>query len=228
MRDSFSFTDYGRQVGMVARSLMFSMRGAAEISGRMHLLLLAMERDLARFNDPREACQIACGPGCGACCVVNVNVLFPEAVSIAWFLRRRFPQAELDALKERLKTLLMRTRWLDDEERLFLRASCAFLDQQGRCMIHAVRPLLCRAITSTSAEACQEAINMVALHGAPTVEMNLFQKNLVETVYYELAGALEELGYDHRPRGLSSAVLARLAEPGIVDQYSSGKVLPVH
>jgi hypothetical protein len=58
--------------------------------------------------------------------------------------------------------------------------------------------------------------------------MNLFQKQLVDTVYCGLAGALEELGLDHRPRRLSSAVLALLADPEIVGLFASGKEVPVH
>jgi Fe-S-cluster containining protein len=228
MPDPFDFSDYARQVGKVSRFLMHSVHSSAEISGRMHLLTIATERDIARFGDSSETSRVACGPGCGACCILNVAVLIPEAVAIAWFLQRRFSVEELDELRTRLQELLTRTRWLDDEERIFLRAPCAFVDEQGSCMIHVVRPLLCRAITSTDAVACRDAIAMAPLHGAPSVEMNLFQKQLVDTVYCGLAGALEELGLDHRPRRLSSAVLALLADPEIVGLFASGKEVPVH
>jgi hypothetical protein len=155
-------------------------------------------------------------------------VLLPEAVSITWFLQRHFSAEELEAIRGRLQALLMQTRWLDDEERLFLRAPCAFLDEQGSCLIHTVRPLLCRAITSTDPQACRDAIAMAPLCGAPVVEMDLFQKRLVETVYCEFSGALEELGFDHRPRRLSAAVLALLDEPERVAEFVSGKKVPRH
>ena len=60
------------------------------------------------------------------------------------------------------------------------------------------------------------------------MEMNLFQKRLVDTVYCELGGALEYLGLDHRPRRLSSAVLALLADPELVALFVSGKDVPIH
>ena len=227
MQESFDLSDYALQVRKVSKALMSSGCGSAEISGRMHLLAVATERDLTRFGDSAERALVACGPGCGACCVLNVTVLFPEAIAITWFLKRRFSAEQLDSLRARLQDLLTRTRWLDDEERLFVRVPCAFLDAQGSCMIHSVRPLLCRSITSTDPEVCHDAVAMAPLDGAPCVEMNLFQKQFVDTVYTELAGALEELGLDHRPRRLSAAVLALLAEPGMVETFLSGRAVPI-
>jgi hypothetical protein len=87
MQESFDFSDYALQVRKVSKSLLCSGGGSAEISGRMHLLAVATERDLTRFGDSAERAQVACGPGCGACCVLNVAVLFPEAITITWFLR---------------------------------------------------------------------------------------------------------------------------------------------
>ncbi len=68
---------------------------------------------------------------------------------------------------------------------------------------------------------------MVPLNGAPCVEMNLFQKQMFDTVYAELAGALEDLGLDHRPRRLSAAVLAMLDAPSMVEDFLSGGAVPI-
>ena len=228
MQEAFDFSTYASQVRQVAGTLMSSGGNAAEISGRMHLLTVAMERDLARFGGSSDVSHVACGPGCSACCVLNVAILFPEAVAITWFLQRRLSEEKLDKLRTRLQELHIKTRWLDDEERLILREPCAFLDEQGNCTIHIVRPLMCRAISSTDAEACRDAIAMVPLNGAPTVEMNLFQKNLVDTVYHEMGKALEDLGLDCRSRRLSSSVSALLADPEIISSFVSGETVPIH
>jgi hypothetical protein len=57
--------------------------------------------------------------------------------------------------------------------------------------------------------------------------MNLFQKQFIDTVYTELAGALEDLGLDPRPRRLSAAVLALLKNPDMVDAFLSGESVPI-
>lgn len=228
MHEHFDFTDYARRVRKVSRTLMSSVRSGTEIPGHMHLLTVAAEKDLASFGDPPGVSRVACGPGCGACCVLNVSVLIPEAITIGRFLQRRFAPAEQQTICRRLKELDVKTSWVDDEDRVFMREPCAFLDNQGSCMIHVVRPLLCRAITSTDPVACRDGIAMAPLDGAPSVEMDLFQKNLVDTVYCELGKTLEELGLDHRPRRLSSSVHALLGKPELVDLFISGEHVPIH
>lgn len=227
MQDRLDFSDYAWQVRKLSRFLMCSGHNTADIAGRMHLLAVAAERDLLRYGDSAEGSRVACGPGCGACCVVNVTVLMPEAIAISWFMQRRFSGEELEGIRSRLQELLRLTRWLDDEERLFLRKPCAFLDEHGSCVIYAVRPLLCRAISSTDPGICRDAIAMVPLHGMPNIEMNLFQKRLIETIYCELGGALEDLGLDHRPKRLSAAILALLAEPELLALFARGEKIPI-
>lgn len=228
LQEPFDFSAYAHQTRQLARTLLCSSRTAAEISGSMHLIAIATERDLVRFGEPTCHSRVACAAGCGACCILNVAVLFPEAVTITRYLRRRLPDDALDVLQERLQELMIRTRWLDDEERLFVREPCAFLDRQERCMIHAVRPLLCRSITSTDPLACRDAIAMAPLEGAPRIEMDLFQKQVVDTIYRELAHALGELGFDHRPKRLTSAVLALLKNPELVEDFVARQVISLH
>ena len=228
MPEAFEPATYARQVRTVFGSLLRIKGTAAEISGRMHLLTVAAEKDLLRFGVPPEMARVACAPGCGACCVMNVSVLFPEAIAISWYLQRVFGAEDLEKVMTRLHELLIKTRWLDDEDRLFLHEPCAFLDQEGLCMIHKVRPLLCRAVTSTNPRSCREAIAMVPLNGQPSIEMNLFQKNLFDAVYQGLQAALEDAGLDHRPSRLTSVVLALLAEPGMVGAFAAGEQVRVH
>ena len=228
MQEPFSFPTYAREVRKFSRSLLASAASSAELAGFINVLATAAERDLVRFGRPQASSRIACGPGCGDCCIVNVTVLFPEAVAISRFIARRFSNAEIEALQRGMREVYRQTRWLDDEERLFLRLPCAFLDQQHCCLIHVVRPLLCRAVTSTDARACQDAIALAALHGAPVVEMDLFQKQLMDTVFSELGGVLESLGLDHRPFRLVAAVPALLDEPELVSLFVSGESVPIH
>jgi Fe-S-cluster containining protein len=189
----------------------------------MHLLVTALERDLKRFGEPAHESRLACGPGCGICCVLNVSVLFPEAVAIAWYVRRRLSDEAIEKLKDRLYRLLVKTRWLDDEERLFLRESCGFLDADGKCLIHAVRPLLCRSITSLDGTTCHDAVVSMPLGESPVVLMNLFQKEFFETVYEGLAQGLAAVGWDDRPWQLTTAIHKLLNDETLVGRFLDGE-----
>jgi len=226
MPEQFDFSAYAQQIQHTAASLFGPGRRVSELSGGMQLLCVAVERDLRRFGESEQSSRIACAPGCGACCVLNVAILFPEAVTIVSYLRKRFDAQEIAGVTERLSALRRDTDCLDDEERIFLRRNCAFLDEQGSCMIHPVRPLLCRAVSSTDASACHDAIVMAPLDGAPSVEMNLFQKSLMETVFQAFGQALSDSGLDGRPRRLSGGVCALLEHPELTQRFLSGEKLP--
>ena len=137
----------------------------------------------------------------------------PTAVSSTWryYDRKltRSPQ-EVDTLRSRLITLEKETRWLDDEERMMVRKSCAFLDQEGRCDIYPVRPLLCRALNSTSSDDCREAVAMLALDEQRPIVSNLLQKEIFESAFRGFGEALKQNGVDHRSHRLTSAVRERL------------------
>jgi len=193
------------------------------------------DRFLQQQNDPEaelkamdsirhfaeEVCQqqvgddkrIACRAGCEHCCIVNVAVLLPEARAIARFLKNRLPTDALDKLLGRLSRLDRDTRWLDDEERIMLRERCAFLNQEKSCSIYPVRPLLCRAVTSTDATACREALAMVAMGDNRTILSHLAQRDIFETAFSSFGETLEKYGRDHRSRRLTGAVRNFLATP---------------
>jgi Fe-S-cluster containining protein len=61
------------------------------------------------------------------------------------------------ALRERLVEQVRLVGPLSDAERWAARIPCALLDGEGRCSIHAARPLRCRAFHSCSVEPCREA-----------------------------------------------------------------------
>jgi hypothetical protein len=160
--------------------------------------------------------------------MLNVAVLLPEAIAITWYLRRRYDVEQRIDLQERLTELHRRTAWLDDEERMFLREPCAFLDRDGCCMIHLVRPLLCRSITSADADVCRNGLAMVALDGLPSIDMNMLQKGLMDAAFCGIAKALGGLGLDNRSWRLTSAVLWLFSEPKAINNFLSGEQQRLH
>lgn len=155
--------------------------------------------------------HIACAPGCGTCCAINVSILEPEALAIAAFVEMNFSPQEKTALLKRLEQLHKETAWLDDEERIMVRKPCAFLNNRQNCSIHPVRPLLCRSLTSTSPESCRDAISMLAFGEPPEVLCNLEHKKLYEQAFLGLAEALKSFNLDHSTYRLTGKLLAKLA-----------------
>lgn len=182
----------------------------------------------AAVEAPLTGRPAACGPGCPYCCVVNVSVLLPEAAVIADWLRHRSRhstegQAEL---LQRLAAQAVRVRWMADDERIHRQQHCAFLDGDGACSIHPVRPLVCRAVTSLDRQACQIAMNPAELDADGLVPMDCYRKQLFDAAFCGVAKALERHGLTSRSIELTTGVVAFLREPGLTGLLLGGKPLP--
>jgi len=156
--------------------------------------------------------SIGCHAGCGHCCIVNVAVLGPEVDAIIEHLQRTRSQEQQQQLADRAEAQYHQIRGLDDEERIMSRCSCLFLDTSSCCDIYPVRPLLCRALTSTDPDRCREAIAMVALGDDVQILANIFQQELFNRAFTGLAAVLEELGLEGRSQKLTAAIRERLVQ----------------
>ncbi len=158
--------------------------------------------------------HIACGPGCSTCCQVNVAILAPEADLLVWQLKQKLSPNELERLRTQLDRLAVRIAGLDDDERIACRIPCPLLDDAGSCSLHPVRPLMCRAITSTSPEACREALALTGLGESRPILMNLRLQQIYQSAFLGLADALEAAGHDARSRPLILFLHQRLSSSG--------------
>lgn len=181
---------------------------------------------LAANQDPEERRRIACGPGCGTCCVLNVAVLFPEAAAVVLYLRERLAPAFLPPLLSRLDDLCREVRGLGGESPVLFRP-CAFLDASGSCIVHPVRPLLCRAVTSTDPESCREAVVGDVFGETRPVLMNLLQKGVMEEAFRTFGELAEESGRDGRGLQLPMAVRRLLKEPELAEAWLAGERIAV-
>lgn len=154
--------------------------------------------------------RIACGPGCGTCCAINVAVLPAETELIVDYLEETKTPSELDELREKAAALAVRVGGLSDEDRLFLRASCLFLDAESNCSIHPVRPLLCRSVTSTDPQRCHDALTMVVLGETIPIIAHLQQQELFQQAFLGLSRALERHNLPARSQTLTEAISSLL------------------
>jgi len=199
---SFDFEAFQHQVTQVGMKHLAAP--AARGAGAARAVQALAEQTLARHQSTETL--IACGPGCGYCCIVNVAVLEPEVAAITDYLTANFSALELSALKNEAEDLRLQVFGLADDERMLLQRSCLFLDQEKSCRIYPVRPLLCRALTSTDAQRCRDAIALTALGETPTILANLFQQQLFHQAYFALARALEGCARDPRSITLTEAI----------------------
>ena len=169
------------------------------------------ERTLAN-EDAGDRSLIACGPGCGTCCVVNVACSFPEAVAVARYLVS-VPDLDQDIILERLHKLWRDVRGIEDGERVLMHRSCAFLDAAGHCLVHPVRPLICRSVTSTDPELCRAAVAAEVCGCSAPIVMHQFQQRLYETLFTALTSGLALAGWDDRSFQLSGLVRFLLLHP---------------
>jgi len=196
--------------------------------GRLMTAIQAgIERELgvARSADQPDS---ACGPGCAACCTVNVATLPIEgAVAAAWLAERLTPE-EQGARAKALLTFHDRVRWSEDEDRIASRETCPLLERDGRCSIHPVRPLSCRSLSSLDAGDCRRALReRMERDGGGEVRMNVLQQVLYTEAVAVLQMALSRRGLDCRCRDVSGMIGIFLAEPGLARRFLAAERLPV-
>jgi len=210
MREDFDFSNFAREVKQTATALLTDKPSDDELIQTCRVVQEMAETALVRHRS--NASRIACGRGCSHCCVVNVSVLQPEATTIVDYLERKHDGNRLLALKRKIDELHAAIQWLDDEERIRWKQPCALLDDSGSCSVYPVRPLLCRGLTSTDAETCRQAIELISLADAPSITVNLFQSFLYNQAFISLAQAMESTGIDSRSMEMTAALKRILDE----------------
>jgi Fe-S-cluster containining protein len=210
------------RVAAVASDALSRARNDGDLSDLLGAVWDIVEEELAAGR-PADGPAAACGPGCAACCTLNVGTLAIEGAVAAALLRRIVPASELPALAAQLRAFHDRVRWLEDRERIANRIACAFADPAGRCSIHAVRPLACRSISSLDPAECRRALDERAEDEAGTVQMDWLQKVLWDTARMALSEALAAKGLDARCRDVSGMTSAFLFGPAPVLAFLAGE-----
>jgi len=101
--------------------------------------------------------DVQCGKGCNFCCHQQILVSRVEARVIAASLYHRLSVSALAPLRELLERRARQSaNFANANHHWRARLPCAFLNDDGDCVVHAVRPLVCRGYQSLSRAACQE------------------------------------------------------------------------
>lgn len=106
------------------------------------------------FDLPKGA---ACKAGCQYCCHLRVGVSIPEVMVIYNEILTQTTKEGLAIIRQRVLKTEKKGNTLGETFWLETRTPCPFLDDNGHCLIYALRPFSCRAYHSTDVKRCQES-----------------------------------------------------------------------
>jgi Fe-S-cluster containining protein len=169
-----------------------------------------------------HAVTLACKPGCNYCCHLPVHVRPYEAFALATWLRGHSTPAQLEALRERLRGNVERTRALGEEGRKHANLACALLDPQGACTAYAARPAQCRKFHSTVLATCEASFARPEDDSIPSPEHPAVGHNAA-VIIAQAANAAREAGFDAAAYDLNAALLEALDNPRAERRWRDGK-----
>lgn len=195
--------------------LRIATLAAAELASGNTAAAARLAQSLADqvVNALEETDQSACAPGCGNCCVINVDILPPEAAVISAYLDETATPLAIEQLQRRLASLQQVTQGLDHTERIISQQPCAFLDENQSCIIHSVRPLLCRSVSSANAGDCRRALEMQASGQHYPIISRTSQREIYEAAFCGLAQGMETAGQDSTSGRLTELIRPHLPIP---------------
>jgi Fe-S-cluster containining protein len=189
-----------RLANEVARAT-FEPIGRGDFAGALRVAIALADEFADAHREARRAralpiVRVACARGCAACCALRVEITDAEASLIA---------ASLDPVRaERVVARAAEVGALPLADRLRARIPCALLGDEGECTAHAIRPFVCRAATSASAEACACRLSEVDEAGAIEIEIDGFAAT--RAAYLGFRRALRAWGAPAERRELHVAV----------------------
>ena len=176
---------------------------------------------LARSHEA-HAVTVACRRGCAMCCHMQVEMLPPEAFSLAGWLRRHFAPAALEAVIARLRANVARIQAIGLEARRRSNLPCALLGPDGACTAYEARPAQCRRFHSTRLETCEASFANPADDTIMSPAHELVAHNAQVIVTLAQHGLRDE-GLDATPVDMNVALLAALEGSRAERRWRDGK-----
>ena len=105
---------------------------------------------------------LACKAGCYTCCHQIVGISSAE-LSLLQQAIAQLPAKQQKQIKAQITKIARKGRQFDQAQWWQAQLRCPLLDEQGRCSIHAARPLPCRAMNSADASICERSYRGEAL-----------------------------------------------------------------
>jgi hypothetical protein len=175
-----------------------------------HMLERSLVADLKQV-------KIGCHKGCGYCCRSLVTCSAPEIFRVAHWVAENAGRA-LPTPAEALLAESDRRAPMTDMDMFREMPPCALLVEEA-CGVYAVRPLPCRALYSTSSEACRLAMQE-SKGQVPVVDPPMKKAEIVRAI---MMAAMQSLGFSDRGYELSQAVGHVLRHPDAEQRWLAGE-----
>jgi Fe-S-cluster containining protein len=167
---------------------------------------------------------LECKPGCHYCCYNLPMVTPPEALLIGHYVEQNFTNQEKKEVSVRASKVIERINGINPYEIAMMRHElpCIFLEE-GMCMVYSVRPAVCRACTSTSAEHCKMTFE-TRNHRA---RLRCYEqiREIFHTVHLRLVNHCREIGCQSDALRLSEAIEDYFKHPNAIDAWLQGNIV---
>ena len=150
--------------------------------------------------EPQMA-ALQCGAGCYQCCHQMVGVTAAELALVRDAVDA-LPEPVRTETRARIKDIADKGKGLSQAAWWAARLRCALLDEGGRCLVHAARPLPCRAMNSSDVSICRRSYDGEQLQ----IPVLAAQHRVYGSAQLGLAHALAEAKTDTMVRGLGTAL----------------------
>ena len=184
---------------------------------------------------PPAAKLLACRAGCAFCCnQFEVQVSALEALRVSDHVRTTFTPERRQALDRRIDEVEAKRAAVPLNDRLFHTLPCPLLED-GHCSIYAVRPFICRSVTSFDVEVCKAHAEMTPaqvaerLAGKSRAPANIPEHGMIRAIARAAKKAFGRAAEAAPGKGgmldLARAVQAALAVPDAAKHWIAGAPL---
>jgi len=163
--------------------------------------------------------SLACKPGCVFCCHLYVEVTPLEAVAAWNTLREERYHDQRRAVSDNAA----RAIGLPPDQRRAAKVPCAMLSSSGACSIYETRPFACRGLYSTSAQACEAALNTPVGIPLPPIRSPALPRALAAIVGVGINAALADTGIQNETLELTTALDTLERHPDFPARWLAGE-----
>ncbi len=200
----------------IARTLRAAAKGSNPIAPAAAAFFHRMDQALAAVS-PR----LACDKGCSYCCHYHVYVYPIEVLALAEFISKLDDPTQT-AIESRLAHNVARISTLTVDQHIATNVRCALLDDNGKCIAYALRPLACRKHHSVDGISCKVTFDDTASSMQNTL---VGKREAVSTGFIvSLTMGAREAGVDATQYEMNSALSEALSNSACAKRWKDGKV----